>query len=271
MLCEFELWFLPSNLRAASERAASLLKSINYDVLYLNVPHELSWLVNELALGAPYENFIEEIERLNILRESIVSWEYRFKPIFLAIRGLKSRRPGSEIICYRSSVLENQLIRVAEEVAAMILRVNISGKVDVEEWRRILSEITLQNSKLINDESSYIFETWIRFHRGRRAICILDYPARSLVSKARRLGIRAALRYIYTPYYFTPLELLVRELAIAEERKLNISDERVRKLVKMHAEFIRNYILTSADYDEAYFKWLMDGHYKQYCQETLVV
>lgn len=266
MLCEFELWFLPNNLRAASEKAASLLKSIDYDVLYLNVPRELSWLVNELALGAPYENFIDEVERLNILRESIVSWEYRFKPIFLAIRGLKSRRPGSEIMCYRSSVLENQSIRVAEEVAAMILRVNIAGKVDVEEWRCILSEITSRISRFVNDESNYVLETWMRIHRKRRAICILDYPARGIVNRARQLGIRAVLRYVYTPYYFTPLELLIREFTIASERKLNISDERIRKLVKMHADFIRNYVLTSTDYDEAYFKWLMDGHYKQYYQ-----
>ncbi|MEM1515758.1 MAG: hypothetical protein QXH24_06930 [Candidatus Bathyarchaeia archaeon] len=267
MSSEFEIWFLPNNLRAVSEKVATLLRSINFDVLYLNVPRELDWLVNELSLGAPYEQFIEEVECLNVLRGSIKTWEYRFKPILLAIRGLKFRKPSSKIICYENSALENLSIKFAEEIATLILRVNITGRVDVDEWHRILSEIIINVSKSIDDESNYILETWMEGNRGRKTICISDYPAKGILRKIRELGAKTILRYIFTPYYFTPLEVLIREFIIASERGLNISNKRIENLVKIHAGFIRDYVLISNDYDEAYFRWLRNGHYKKYYQE----
>lgn len=264
MFSEFEIWFLPNNLRTASEKAATILRKIDFDVLYLNVPRELDWLVNELSLGAPYEQFMEEVERLNILREPIKTWEYRFKPILQVIRGLKFRKPGSKIICYGNSALENLSIKVAEEIATLILRVNVTGRVDVNEWHRILSEIINNVSRSVNDESNYILKTWMEGSRGRKTICISNYPAKELLRRIRELCAKAILRYILTPYYFTPLEVLIRESIIASERGLNISNERIEKLVKMHAGFIRDYILTSNDYDEAYFRWLRNGHSKKY-------
>ncbi|MEM2162942.1 MAG: hypothetical protein QXR84_05090 [Candidatus Bathyarchaeia archaeon] len=256
MSINFEVWFLPHNLKAAYERAATLLKSIDFNILYLHVPRELNWLINEIALGAPYEQFIEAVKKTNILRESIGSWEYRFKSILLAIRGLRLRRPNLKIICYRSSLSENLSTRNAEEIAKLILRVNITGKVDIEVWRNIVLSIINNVSSSADDESNYILKTFIESGCRQKAICLSDYPARRLVKRLREMGIKAFLRFIFTPYYFTPLEILIRESIAAMEKGLTISDERIESLVKTHAEFIRDYILTSDNYDEAYFKWL---------------
>ncbi|MEM4983134.1 MAG: hypothetical protein QXK73_06060 [Candidatus Bathyarchaeia archaeon] len=264
MLSELEVWFLPNNLRASSKKAAILLKNVNYDALFLNVPREFGWLVDELASGAPYEQFIEKVRQLSVLRESIVSWEYKFKPIFLAIRGLKLKKSDLKIICYRESAFENLSTGIAEEIATLILRVSITGKVDVNEWRSIISKVISGFSILISNECNYILETWIENCRERKTICFLDYPAKRLVKRARELGIRATLRCVLTPYIFTPLEVLLREFIMASERRFYISNARIEKLIRMHTEFIRNYILTSDCYDEAYFRWLRDGHYKQY-------
>lgn len=264
MLAEFEIWFLPNNLRISSEKAANLLRVSDCDVLYLNIPRELNWLVDDLAYGAPYEQFIEEVKRLNIIREPIAKWEYKLKPILLEIRGVKLRRPGLEIICYRKNDLENLSTEIAEEIATLILRTSISGRANVREWRNIISRIVNDVASLADNECNYILRTWMESYCGRKTICLVDYPARRLLRRARELGIKAALRCIFTPYIFTPLEVLIREFIIASKRGVNIDDEKIEKLVKMHVDFIRNYILLSDCYDEAYFKWLKDGHYKLY-------
>lgn len=256
MPINFEVWFLPHNLKVAYERAATLLKNIDFNILYLHAPRELNWLINEIALGAPYKQFIEAVKKANILRESVSSWEYRFKSIILALRGLRLRRPNLKIICYRSSFSENLSTRNAEEIAKLILRVNVTGRVDVEEWRNIIFNIIDNVSSTANDESNYIIKTFIESGHRKKAICLSDYPARRLIKRLREMGIKAFLRYIFTPYYFTPLEILIREFIIAGEKGLTVSDERIEGLVKMHAEFIRDYVLMSDNYDEAYFKWL---------------
>ncbi|MEM2464178.1 MAG: hypothetical protein QXL85_00995 [Candidatus Bathyarchaeia archaeon] len=253
---EFELWFLPHNLRAAYERAATLLKSVDFDILYLHAPRELNWLVDELALGAPYEQFMETVQKISNLRESLNSWEYRFKPILLTIRGLRLRKPSLKIICYRSIFSENLSVKDAEDVAKLILRTNVTGRVDVEEWRNVVSRIINNISSSVNEESDYIFKTWIKIGEGRKTVCLSDYPAREIIKRMRKFGIKAFLRYVFTPYCFMPLEVLIREFIITDKRKLDISDERVTTLARMHVEFVREYILTSDNYDEAYFKWL---------------
>ncbi|MEM1586621.1 MAG: hypothetical protein QXX99_04630 [Candidatus Bathyarchaeia archaeon] len=263
MSSEFEVWFLPHNLRSAYERAALLLKSVDFDALYLPIPHELDWLINDLAFGAPYEQFMEEVKRLSILREPISSWEYRFKPILLTVRGLKLRKPNLKIVCYRDSFFDNLSTKDAEKIAALTLRVNVTGKVDAEEWRDIILRIIGNLSSSAINEGDYILKTWIKDGEWK-TVCLSDHAAKGLVKSMRKYGIKAALRYIFTPYHFTPLEVLIREFIVADERGSNIGDERVKMLVKMHVEFIRDYILTSSNYDEAYFRWLRNGNYKKY-------
>lgn len=264
MLGKLEIWFLPGNLRASFEKAASLLKSVDYDILYLSVPRELNMLVDELSLGAPYGQFIEEVKRLGVIREPISVWEYRLKPILLAIRGLRLRRPSVRVICYRSSSLENISTKVAEEIAVLTLRVNVTGKVDVGEWRSMLSKMVNTISRISGDDDNYLLRAWMKDSMERKAVCISDYFAKGLLKKAREMGIKATLRCILAQYVFTPLEVLVREYIVAGERGLTLSDDRIEKLVRMHAVFVRNYVLSNKCYDEAYFNWLRDGHNRLY-------
>lgn len=261
---KFEIWVLPPNLRAASERVAESLKNVDFNILYLNIQRGLDHLVEDLALGAPYEQFIEEVKRLNILRESISSWERPLKPILLAIRGLKLKRPYLRFICYRSPKLENLSIEKAERAAILTFRVNSTGKVDVEEWRKIIYEILDVGDVSIEDETKYILETYTEIGGWQRAVCISDFSGRHILSRIRNAGMNATLRYMILPYHFTPIEVLVREAAGMLRRGTSISSERLIRLVRLHAEFIREYILTSVDYDEAYSKWVRDGRFREY-------
>lgn len=260
----FEVWVLPHNLRAASERAAKLLRRIDFEVLYLNIQRGLNELIEDLALGASYEQFIEEVRKRDILRLPISSWEYQLKPILLSVRGLKLKKPSLRLICYRSPVFDNLSTESAEKAALLTFRVNSTGKVDLEKWRSLIHEILDVGDASIEEETRYMLETYTRIGGWQRAICISDFSGRHIVMRMRNVGLSATLRYILVPYYFTPIEVLIREAARMLRKGTSMGDERLLKLVRLHAEFIREYILTSADYDEAYTRWVRDGCFKEY-------
>lgn len=264
MTGKFEIWILPHNLRASYERAAGLLRRVEFDDLYLNIRRDLGGLIEDLALGAPYENFIEEIRRLRILRETVSPWEKTIKPILLILRGIKLKKPNLRIICYRNPDFDDLSIREAEEIALLTFRVNSIGKVDVKKWRSLIRKVIDETSTSIEDEANYILEAYNEAAtEKRRAVCISDFSGKHLLRRIREVGVEATLRYIFLPYYFTPLETLMREAAVMLRKGSVISDERLVKLVRLHAEYIREYILTSADYDEAYMRWIRDRRFKE--------
>lgn len=259
---KIEIWILPNNLRVASERAAHILKNSEYEALFLDIRRELNDLVEDLALGAPYEHFIDEVRRLNILREPISSWEHQFKPIFSALRGLKIRSPCVRIFCYRSPRSEDSLIKRAEKIALLTLRINSTGKVDVKEWRETIYDSISESASYIDEAAEYILRIYHEENlRGKSTIIISDFSGRNLLKRLRDAGISASLRYLLLPYYFTPLETLIRETAVMLRKGSDIGDERIITLANLHADYIRNYILTSSDYDEAYFRWIKDRVY----------
>ena len=247
----------------ASKRAAKLLMSEDFEVLYLNVHRKLEGLIEDLALGAPYEKFIEQIEKLKLIHEPISSWEYGIKPILLALRGLKLRRPNLRIICYKNPLFEDLSDKNAAEVAALIFRVNSTGKIDVKEWRNLIYKIIGEADSFINEEANYLLRASGELFRKlkTKAVCISDFSGKHFVRYLRKTGVKISLRYIFTPYYFTPLEVLIREAARKLRRGTEISDERLIKLVRFHAEYIREYVLPSTNYDNAYFKWLKDKRF----------
>jgi len=263
MVRKFEIWILPHNLRVAYERATEILRGIDFEDLYLNLRRDLEELIEDLALGAPYEIFIEQI-RLKIPREPIGYWENTIKPMLLFLRGIKLRKPNLRIICYRDSAFDDFSIKAAEKIAMLTFRVCSSGKVELEEWRKLIYEVMDESIASMKDEADYILETYNETAKERRSICISDFSGRYLLRKIRGAGVNASSRYIFIPYYFTPLEALIRETAEKLRRGLTMDDERIIKLVKLHAEYVREYILMCANYDEAYFKWLRDKRFQEY-------
>jgi len=263
MIGKFEIWVLPHDLRAAYERAAEILRKTDFEDLYLNIRRDLNDLIEDLALGAPYENFIEQI-KLKIPCEPISYWENTIKPMLLFLRGIKLKKPNLRIICYKNSAFDDFSIKVAEKVAMLTFRVCSSGRVDLGEWRKLICDIIDKSIASTEDEANYIFEIYKKAAGRRISICISDFSGRFLLRKIRGAEINARLRYIFIPYHFTPLETLIREAAEKLRRGLTVNDERIIKMVKLHAEYIREYILMCVNFDEAYFKWLRDKRFKEY-------
>ena len=250
------IWVSPGSLRAASERVATLLESSEFDVLYLNLQRDLERILEELVEGVPYQSFIDRLLELKLITEPIRSWEYAVKPIVAVVRDLKRTRPYLRVWCYRQPIFAHLSARMAEEIARMILRSSLTGKIDVKEWRNLLTDFVEASEDALWDEANYIVS---RFDHAVSSLCISDFHGRDLVEGLKRSGINVNLEYIFLPYFFTPLEILAHEFGRRHSEGSELSDNRISDLVKCHKEFVREYVLTSEDNDEAYFRWIRDN------------
>lgn len=241
-------------MRLASERVANLLRLASFDHLFLNLPRRLEGLVRALGEGAPYEWFMRRVSDLMVIREPLTSWEYRVQPILKIVRGIMNERHRLRLWCYKSQKMEESSIRMAERVARLILRLNVSGKIEVDEWGEMLTRFLEESGESLEDEARYIAE---RFEDGV-GVCLSDFYGRELRELLIREGLDARFTYVFKPYHFTPLEVLLREFRRWRLRGLPPLKERVEELVRCHSEFIRDYVLTSGSYDEAYLRWLCD-------------
>ncbi len=248
------IWIFPTGLRLASERVANLLKLASFDHLFLNLPRRMESLIRALSEGAPYEWFMKRVSDSMVIREPLTSWEYRVQPILKAVRGIMNKRHRLGLWCYKSQRMEELSIRTAEKAARLILRSNLSGKVEVDEWMGMLTRFLEESGKSLKDEARYIAE---RFEGGI-GVCLSDFYGRELGELLIKEGLDARFTYAFKPYHFTPLEVLLREFGRWRLRGLPPLEERVEELVRCHSEFVRDYILTSESYDEAYFRWLRD-------------
>jgi len=233
-----------------------LLESSEFDVLHLNLQRDLEAIVEELVEGAPYESFLDRLLELKLISEPIRSWEYGVKPILIVVRDLKRTRPDLKVWCYRQPVFAHLSACIAEEIARMILRSSLTQKIDLKRWRNLLIDLVEASECALRDEADYITS---RSNHAASSICISDFHSRNLMQRLRKSGLDVDLEYVFLPYFFTPLEILVREFARKHFGGLELSANRISDLVKWHAEYVREYVVTSEDIDEAYFRWIRDN------------
>lgn len=69
----------------------------------------------------------------------------------------------------------------------------------------------------------------------------------------RRRGDTATLTNVEEFYQPTPLEIFEDKLTQTE-----ILDDEAEELIKAHLEYVKNYILTSKNRDQAYYQWVYD-------------
>ena len=229
MGAEVEIIVMPPSMRASKEAAAEL-KRIKPDVVMLNLPENISDLVQDLASeDLEYEDFIEKIgERLPSPAEA---WLKGYEHILLELRELE-RSP--DVYCYGDLVSFEVEARRAVEVARLTLRTMITGRVDADEWLKLLSEERRIIEAGSIREAEKVASTLIRYER---AACISEHAPTHLKARLAREGMMTRVRYVGQPYHFTPLEILRRKIV-----KGGVSREEVEALVKEHVKFIREYV-----------------------------
>jgi len=246
---------IPNHIKSAALRAAQHLKKMDYDTVFLNFSRDLEEGVRDLAEGAPYDYIIERLKRLKLIPEPVAAWEYGAEPILMALRGILYKKPNVKIHCYRDSSFNLLSAKMAEKIALLIFRACSTGKINAEEWEALLNSLLEPEAKALKEETDFIAR---KAESSEDSICMAGLNGRHIRAHLNEEGYEVSLTYLYVPYHFTPLEILMREMWRAASLGASPSYEKIIKLVKHHVQFIREYVTMNEDYDEAYRKWIRD-------------
>jgi hypothetical protein len=246
---------IPNHIKSAASRAAQHLKRMDYDTMFLNFSRDLEEGVRALAEGAPYDYVIERLRESKLIPEPVGAWEYSAEPILIALRGILLKKPNVRIHCYRDPSFDSFSVKTAEKIALLIFRACSTGKINAEEWEALLKLFLEAEAKALKEETNFIARKAESIEDG---ICIAGFEGRHIRAHLKKKGYEVSLTYLYIPYHFTPLEVLMREMRRATSRGTSLSHETITKLVKHHVHFIREYVTVNEDYDGAYRKWVHD-------------
>lgn len=249
-----EVFALPTHLRVASNRMARIIRSSESDALFLYLPQHLDSLIRSLAEGCPYEYLLDRVRELSLLPEPLSCWEYEMEPMLLAIRGILNRKHGLEISCYRQPSIVQLSANLAANIAELVLRASLTGKVDVDDWRMAVMEFLKASIDVLDEEAKYVAE---RSEGKGKSICICGMDGRAFRDRLSEYNLETKLIYVLLPYYFTPIEILTREIE-RERGGSTENGERISRIAEHHINFVREYVLTTRSYDEAYLKWVAD-------------
>lgn len=244
-MAEIELVIVPS-LRSSSRKAADLIKSREYNMVFLNFPRNLQPLISELVSGRiQLSSALDRIKEEKLIPEPIGAWLYLNGPILEAITGING---VAEVYCYSDVDYHHMLIDVASKIANLTARAGATGKVDIEEWIRILKEHHMFEASRFEAET-------IGVRAEGRCLCLTGLSGWKLAEPIRAMGHKVKVRCVEKLYVFKPLEML--DSLIERGR---IKQEEVEELIRCHINFVRSYILTSENLDEAYNKWIRNRH-----------
>lgn len=246
---------IPNHIKTASLRAARHLEKMDYDTLFLNFSRDLENGVRALAEGAPYDYVVERLKELKLIPEPIGAWGYSAKPILMALRGILHKKPSLKIYCYLDPSFTLLSAKTAEKIALLIFRTCSTGKIDAKEWEKLFNSLLDPEAKALEKEANFIAR---KAESSEDAICIGGFNGRYIAVHLRDEGYNAILTYLYTPYHFTPLEILMHEMRRTVSRGASLSYERIKELVERHAQLIKEYVTINEDYDEAYRRWICD-------------
>jgi len=237
---------LTTTLARSGTEAGRMILQGGYDGLLLDFPQELEGTVDSLRSGAPLEAAEEAVDQL--LGGYSKSWLYRNRPVLESLRDM----PEAEVVCTGRLEEEGRMMEDRMSLALLEYRTMV-GRVVVSRWREALRKASRNLHESVVAQGRRILKA---IREGGRWLCIAGVYARRLEQTLRSHGHPSAAVLLGRPYLGTPLEALSAELAEGDP-----SDERVRYLVELHLDFLRNYVMVSPALDEAYDSWLENGEW----------
>ncbi|MFB0544098.1 MAG: hypothetical protein ACETVN_00155, partial [Asgard group archaeon] len=131
--------FITTPLKASSELAAQAIRREKYDALFLTFHKDIEYYLYELAEGEPFETVVEKILKKNLIAEPSAAWLYWAEPVLKAMEGLFKINPRMEILCAEESY-EHEYATTCKVDLAVLEFKGILGRVDIEQWRKLLHE-----------------------------------------------------------------------------------------------------------------------------------
>lgn len=240
-MAEVDVLIVPS-LRASALKASNILVSSHYDVVFLNFPHNLQTVVSSCVLGiTTFRELVDKINCGRLVPEPVSSWLFLNEPLLEALQNLGR---NVKVYCYRDVDHNHILADAASKIANLTFRVNVTGKVDVAEWIKILKET-------FRPELTELEAEFIGLKAENRSACISSLSGWKLAQRIRMFGHTVKTRCVEKLYCFRPIETFE---VLLEKGKLTQEDG--EKLIREHAKFIRDYVLNAKNIDEAYRLWV---------------
>jgi len=241
------------SLRSSVKRAVEYLERTSFDRLLLPFPEAFNHLLQRLIRGeASLDELLSEASEMGCLPEPMGYFKHLYEPLMRAMPIMKKRLPGLDVSCYRDSEDASKVNALAVYKASLTLYTAINGKVRVREWRSLLEEELEVDEASIRDAAKNIIGACSPFSR---VICMAHLEGRHLYQRLKEAIRRIRHRYIGLPYIFTPLEALKRLISI---RGLSgIPDEVIEEGVKLHVEYVRDYVVPSRELEAGYVRWLI--------------
>jgi hypothetical protein len=196
--------------------------------------------------GLPYNYLISQVKQeLDEVLGPVKPWTEIFEPLLLTFPEIKAVNPKIKPYCYGDSLHSRFRIKIGADIAALTFRVILSKTIDVEEWKAVFQKDECHREEASRREIDFIA---LNATRQEKNTCISSC-GEFFASQLKAEGFETTLLSL-GGHSSTPIETL-------EERILqdDASEEEIRKLVLLHAEYIQRFVITSENLTEAEYRW----------------
>lgn len=241
LMAEVHILMVPT-LRSSTAKAANLIVQSDYDTIFLNFPYNLQSIVLSYAAHQITLNHLLNMIRIqNLIPEPVTTWIYLNQPLLECLPKLKEE---TKIFCYKDVDGFHMSMEAASKIASLTLKVNVTEKIDVEEWIQTLKQLINQN--LTDLEAEFIAS-----RAEGKSICITGLNGWKLAKRIKEFSHKVTLKCVERQYVMKPLETL--EILLEKGKP---EPQTIQQLIKEHATFIKNYVLNTKNIDEAYYTWI---------------
>ena len=238
----------PAKFRSANVEAALAIRSIALE-------HDVERVLADLPQGfeailrrcADPREALDLAVKMGLLRwpESVVR---AYEPIVSCVDQLA--REGVKVLCYLEAEELERERALAARVAQLVLRASIkrADDRDVKEWLQVLDEY-MDGGRWRADGIVELLGA----DEGSTAIILAGLEGLWLAKEIRSRGYDVAVRVVGTPYFRTPLEVMIIKRSRGE-----LTVDELRALVSDYVDYVRNYVLRHEDLEEAHKKWALE-------------
>ena len=241
MMSKIDVLIVPS-LRSSAVKASRILADSGYDVIFLNLPTNLQSLISEYTSGSiSLQELISRIGSMRLIPEPISSWLYLNEPLLRILR--RASKP-IKAYCYVDVDYYHMLIEAAVRIARLTYKANVTGRIDVNEWIRVIEGHI--RSETMGQEAEFI-----SLKARGYSICITGLSGWKIARILRGFGHEVKVKSAERLYMFRPLEILETLMETG-----NLTHRVAEELIREHVRFVRDYVLTSESLDKAYYSWI---------------
>ncbi len=243
-------------LARSGAEAARMIGEGSYDGILMDVPQEMQHIVDRARSGFDPAWTEEAVGQL--LGTLSGSWLYRNGPLLECLSLVDG--PLTPVICVGD--MQGEMMTLEDKMSISLLEYrSLSTRISIPEWRSSIAQSCSNTGKAIRRLADRVLSI---LRAGGKWLCLAGVQARMLDQMLTWEGHNCETILLGRPYLGTPLEALGAELSEG-----NPTDDRVAYLVRLHLEFIRDYVMVSESVDEAYDRWLREGQWAKLYHQGL--